>query len=308
MPVSAEKTVKTIIQKIKDTFDGFGEEAVEEFYNIMIGEVRTFSETLRKETLASVAQSGGSEPEQPSLKRVTNYTMFGLNFRKENPTVKENVFQEIAKAWKKLSADQKAEWKTKANEENAKLKEAYLEQYGELPKKNRRKNRPKTTNPFQEYVKEFRVKNPKVGHRDVFREASKAWGKMSDKQKKKYVEQADTLRTQYRADFEEQQRLNPQVEDVGGKRKKRPRKERPKTKSGYIVFGNHWRAKLNSENLTGQGAMSALADAWKKLSEKDQAKYKTQATKENEAIVSSFLKEHPESEWATKHSPQSASA
>jgi len=303
MPATAEKCVKVCIQKIKETFDGFGEEAVEEFYKIMIDEVRGFGETVRKEAMASAAVGGASsEPEKPRLRRVNNYTLFGTSFRKEHPEIKEDMFKRIAEEWKTLSDSDKEGWKAKAESENTRLKEDYVKEHGEPPKKRKSKNRPKTTNPFQEYVKEFRSKNPKVGHKEVFREASKAWKKLNEKQKKKYVDSADTLRTEYKATWEEEQKNNPQpVEDtVAEKGKKREQKPRPKTRSGYILFGNHWRAKLNTEKLNGKEAMSALAKAWKELSEKDQAKYNADAEKDNKKIVDAFLKENPESEWATK--------
>lgn len=306
MPATAEKCVQTILNKIKDTFEGFGDDAVEEFHNIMIVEVKSLVNDVRKETLTSVAQNNSAEPAQPRLKRVTNYTMFGVQFRKDNPDVTENVFQEIAKAWKKCSKADKAEWKARADAENERLKEEYLEKYGELPKKNRRKNRPKTTNPFREYVKYFRTKNPKVGHKEVFGEASKAWKKLSEKQRQKYVDQSDELRAQWKAEWEEEQKNNPVVEEVMGK-KKRPRKQRPKTKSGYIMFGSYWRENLNKQKLTGQEAMSAIGKAWGALSKKEQNKYNAEASKENETIVQAFLKEHPDSEYAQNHA-QSTSA
>lgn len=306
MPVNhtaTDKCVRTIIQKIKDTFDGFGDDAVEEFYNIMIGEVRALVESVRKEAMASAAQVS-TEPEKPALKKVNNYTMFGSNFRKEHPEIKEDMFKRIADAWNLLTEAEKEEWKAKAKEENSRLRESYVAEHGDPPKKGRRKNRPKTTNPFQEFVKEFRGKNPKVGHRDVFREASASWNKLTEKQKSKYVEQATALRAQFSAEWEEEQLKNPQPVSDGG-RKKRVKKLAPKRKSGYILFGAHWREKLNKEKLTGKQAMSSLAEAWNALSEKDKTKYNTQANKDNDKIVKTFLKENPESDWAVKHSPES---
>jgi len=304
MPATAEKCVKVCIQKIKETFDGFGEEAVDEFYKIMIDEVRNFGETVRKESMAAAAVGGAAaEPEKPRLRRVNNYTLFGTSFRKEHPEIKEDMFKRIAEAWKALSDKVKEEWKAKADAENSRLKEDYVKEHGEPPKKRKSKNRPKTTNPFQEYVKEFRSKNPKVGHKEVFREASKAWKKLNEKQKKKYQDTALSLRDEYKAAWEEEQKNNPQpAEDVvAEKSKKREQKPRPKTRSGYILFGNHWREKLNTNKLNGKEAMSALAAAWGALSDKEKAKYGTDAEKDNKKIIDAFVKEFPDSEWARKH-------
>lgn len=310
MPATAEKCVKVCIQKIKETFDGFGEDAVEEFYKIMIDEVRSFGETVRKESMAAAAVGGAAaEPEKPRLRRVNNYTLFGTSFRKDHPEIKEDMFKEIAKAWNALSDADKEGWKTKAEAENARLKEEYVKEHGEPPKKRKNKKGPKTTNPFQEYVKEFRSKNPKVGHKDVFREASKSWNKLTEKQRKKYQDASDTLRTEYKAAWEKEQKENPQpVEETTSKAKKREQKPRPKTHSGYILFGNHWREKLNTEKLNGKAAMSALAKAWAGLADKEKAKYTTEAEKDNKKIVDAFLKEFPDSEWARKHKVETTTA
>lgn len=306
MSATAETCVKNCIQEIKETFDGFGQEAVEEVYNIMIKHVRDHDKTLRREVMAAAAQaSGEQEPEKPPLKRLTNYTMFGMQFRKDHPEIKEDMFKRIGEAWKELSDDEKAEWKAKADEENARLKEEYRKEHGEPPKRGRRKKGPKTTNPFQVFVAEFRTKNPKVGHRDVFGEASKAWKKLNEKKRQPYVDEATRLREEYRAAWEEEQRNNPQPVQAGGK-KKRVKKLRPKTKSGYILFGSHWRANENKDGLNGKESMSAVGAAWKALSDKERAKFNGDAATENKKIVSAFLKEHPESEWARAHAETSA--
>ena len=305
MPATAEKCVKTCIQKIKETFDGFGEDAVQEFYKIMIDEVRGFGETVRKETMASAV--GGSDAVvdsgKPRLRRVNNYTLFGNDYRKAHPEFKEDMFRHIADAWKASSDAVKKEWKDKADAENARLKEEYVKEHGEVPRRRKVKAaKPKTTNPFQEYVKEFRGKNPKIGHKEVFGEASKAWKKMTDKQKKKYQDAATALREEYKTAWEEERKNNPvpaEAEEKGTA--KRESKPRPKTCSGYILFGNHWREKLNTTKLTGKLAMAEIAKAWAALSEKEQGKFKADAEKDNKKIVDAFLKEFPDTEWSRKH-------
>lgn len=311
MPTTAEKCVKACIQRIQKTFDGFGEDVVEEFYRILIDEVRQYGEAVCKEAMAAVATGAvaAGEPEKPRLRRVNNYTLFGSDFREKHPEIKEDMFKRISEAWKELSEDAKTEWREKADAENTRLREEYVSQHGEPPKHKKKKNRAKTTNPFQEYVKEFRQKNPKVGHKDVFREASKAWKKLSDKQKQKYLDSAKELREEYLAAWEEEQKNNPPVPDMlemaaaalNGKTAKRKQQPRPKTRSGYILFGNHWRAEMNKENLSGKNAMSALAAAWKDLSEKEKTKFNKKADAENEKIVAAFVKENPEAEWTRKH-------
>lgn len=302
MSTSPESCVKNCIQEIKETFDGFGQEAVEEVYNIMIKHVREAFKNVKREAMAAAAQaSGEQEPEKPPLKRLTNYTMFGMQFRKDHPEIKEDMFKRIGEAWNGLSADERAEWKSKADEENTRLKEEYRTEHGEPPKRGRRKRGPKTTNPFQVFVAEFRSKNPKVGHREVFGEASKAWKKLAEKKRQPYVDEAAKLREQFRTEWEEEQKNNPQPAQAAGGKKKRPKKLRPKTKSGYILFGNHWRTNENKDGLNGKESMSAVGAAWKALSEKDRAKYQADADKENKQIVASFLKENPDSEWARSH-------
>lgn len=306
MSTTPESCVKNCIHEIKENFDGFSQEAVEEVYNIMIRHVRDFNKAVRREVLASAAQASvDQEPEKPPLKRLTNYTMFGMKFREDHPEIKDDMFKHIGDAWRKLSSDEKTEWKARADEENARLKEEYRKEHGEPPKRGRRKKGPKSTNAFRVFVAEFRTKNPKVGHRDVFGEASKVWAKLNEKKRQPYVDESVRLREQYRAEWEEQQRNNPQPVMVGGK-KKRVKKLRPKTKSGYILFGNYWRANENKDGLNGKDTMTAVGAAWKALSEKEQSKYNTKATKENKEIIAQFMKTNPDSEWARSHSEASA--
>jgi len=302
MPATAEKCVKTCIQKVKDTFEGFDEAVVEEFYNIMIDEVRNFGNEVRREAMASAAR-GAAEPDKPRLKRVNNYTLFGNDFRANNPDIKEDMFKKIAAAWKELSDDEKAEWKSKADEVNAEAREKYVKEYGEPPKKQKKKVKAKRTNPFQEYVSEFRTKHPKVGHKDVFREASKLWKKLSEKQRKKYTDQAATLNEEYKAAHEQYLKDHPEaaLELAASGKQKREKKLAPKKRSGYLLFGADWRANDNTDDLKGKEAMSALAAAWGKCSEKEKKKYRDRSTKENVKIVADFVKQNPECEWTRKH-------
>lgn len=302
MSASPETCVKNSIQEIKETFDGFGPEAVEEFYNIMIKHVRESFKTVRREAMSAAAQAvSEQEPEKPPLKRFTNYTMFGIQYRKDHADTKEDMFKKIGEAWAALSADEKAEWSAKATAENARLKEEYVKEHGEPPKRGRRKKGPKRPNPFQVFVAEFRTKNPKVGHREVFGEASKVWNKMNDKKRQPYVDEAQKLREQYQAEWEEEQKNNPQPLLIGGKQKK-VKKLRPKTRSGYILYGDHWRANENKDGkLNGKESMAAIAKAWGSLKEAEKAKFNKEAETKNAEIVAAFVKEHPESEWAKAH-------
>ena len=310
MPASAEKCVKTCIQKIKDTFEGFDEAVVEEFYNIMIDEVRSLCEEVRRESMAAVARGVSAEPEKPKLKRVSNYTLFGQNFRKENPDIKEDMFKRIADAWRDLSSDEKEEWKRKADEVNAAEKEAYVKLHGEPPKKQKLKHKLKRTHAFRVFTAEYRTKNPKVDHKEVFGKASEAFKKLSAKQQQKYQDEADKLNAQYKEEHDKWLQEHPEeaiVAQVTGKQKKE-KKLAPKKRSGYLLFGDDWRDKLNKDDLKGKDAMKAIGEAWRGLAQKDKTKYETKAKKDNEKIVADFVKTNPDCEWTRKHQAESTTA
>jgi hypothetical protein len=306
MPSSAEKSVKTCIQKIKDTFEGFDEAVVEEFYNILLPEVKAFGEEVRREAMSAVARGVSAEPEKPSLKRVSNYTLFGTDFRASHTEIKAaDMFNKIAEAWKALSADQKAEWKSKADAANAAEKERYVKEHGEPPKKKKAAQKQKRTHAFRVFTAEFRTKNPKVDHKEVFAKASAEFKKLTPKQKEKYEAEATKLNEQFKLEHEKYVAEHPEETVVAaGKAGAKVKKERlpaPSKRSGYLLFGNEWREKLNKGGLKGKEAMVAIGTAWKALAEKERTKFNSRADKENEKIVAEFVKSNPDSEWAKKH-------
>lgn len=305
MSVSAEKCVIEILKKIRERFNGLEEEAVQEFQKIMVPRIRTFGEKVRQE---ATAQAGGGEaaPEKPpKLRRVTNYTMFGKSFREEHREEIEakKMFKAIGEAWSELSKDEQDEWKVKADEQNEEYKKEYIAEHGALPQKGKPRTRARTTNAFQQYVADFRKDNKDVNHKEVFSKAAAKWKKMTAKQKKKYEDRAEKLKAQYREEWERYKEENPQVVEqaAGGKKKKKDKEPRPSLKTGYILWGDHWRSKLNSDSKTGKEAMSAIGESWNKLKKAEQEKYKKQATKANESVITEFVKLHPDIKWTVNY-------
>ena len=312
MPASAEKSVKTCIQKIKDTFEGFDEAVVEEFYNILLPEVKTFGEEVRREAAAATARGISAEPEKPRLKRLSNYTLFGNEYREKNKDTLakgEDMFKKTAEAWKALSPDQKAEWKAKADVVNAAEKERYVKEHGEPPKKKKAVQKQKRTHAFRVFTAEFRTKNPKTAHKDVFAAASAAYKKLTKKAQEKYEAEATKLNEQFKQEHEKYLQDHPEEAMIAsGKAAKKVKEPAPKKRSGYLLFGDDWRAKSNKDKLKGKDAMKAIGEAWKVLAEKEKTKFATRAEKENEKIVAEFLQAQPDSKWALKHKSEEKTA
>ncbi len=306
-PAKAQDCVKTCIQRINDKFEGLDEAFVEEFYEIMLPAVREFEAEVRRECLAQAAAGVQVEPEKPKLKRWNNYQLFGKHFREENPDKKD--FSDQSAAWAKLSDEEKEEWSRKAKDLNAELLEAYRKEHGEPPKKGKKlpKN-PKKTYGYRVFGNEFREKNKsKIAVKDMFSAAKKAWDKLSKKQQEKYQEQAEKLNEQYREEHEKYLAEHPEIQalieaQAGGKRKKKEKKLRPNTVSGYRLFGVDFRKKSTAK---GKEVMKEQGAAWSALNEREQKKYNDRAEKENKKIVADFVKTNPECEWVQSH-PQTA--
>ncbi len=338
MSTAADKCVNDILKEIKATFNGFDEDAVREFHKIMSNRVKLLVQTVKKEATGETTEAAAAPaPKVPKLARVTNYTMFGNHFRSthkgDGPDKIEakQMFSNISAAWGKLSETEKTEWKVKADAHNEVLKAAYIEKNGSLPTKATPSNsavrtKPTTTNAFQQYVVDFRAANKDVNHKEVFGKAGEKWRKMTPKQKKPYEEKAEKLNAEYKAEWEKFVEENPEAiipVDVTtsttaadgtvttvttkGKKAKTPAAPRPRGRTGYIIWGDHWRSKLNPNKLTGKVAMTAIGESWKKLSEKEKAKYNEQSVKEQETAVQEFIKKNPDALWTKKHLAKSTS-
>ncbi len=315
--MSAEKTVNAILKNIKETFNGLEDDAVKEFYNIMIKEVRALADAVRKDALAQAqaqTQSTGSEIQmkQPRPKRVTNYTLFGNWFREQNTDIPaKEMFKNIGQAWGKLSKDERDEWKVKADEQNEKYREEYIEKYGSLPQKGKVRRKARTTNAFQQYVADFRKDNPTVNPKNVFTEAAAKWHKMTDKGKKKYEDRANKLKEEYKQEWEQMKVDNPQlIEQASGRKNKKSNENvpKPKLKTGYILFGEHWRSKLNKDTKTGKEAMSAIGASWQKLSQKEKEKFNKKSSTDNEKVTQVFVKENPDVKWTLSYNKRQEKA
>lgn len=314
MPVTAETFAKKAVEEFTRPDGGYdigGDEGADaqplkDLFDIISRHMKDFAKAVRRETLANAAATAeAQEPEKPQVKKMTNYTLFGMYFREKNPTIaSDKMFKEIGKAWKKLSEAEQEEWKVKAAAENDRLREEYRKEHGEEPpKRSRRKKGPKTTHAFRVFVADFRKRNPKVDHKAVFGEASKEWKKLSDAKKKPFEDEAEKLRTEYRSAWEEEQKNLPQPI-----KQKKEKKLRPATKSAYIYYQSHWRSQNDTSKMNGQDAIRAVAAAWKKLNKKDRTKFEAQAKKENAAIVAKFVKENPDCDWTKNHQDASTPA
>jgi len=292
--MSVEQTIDQIITQITDAFNGLDENALNKFREIMTPLVTVLVDSVRASALASGGASDAPVPKGP--KHINNYTLYQQDWRKKHPDEKEDVFKKVAAAWGEVTDKVKAEWKVKAEAINKEREEAYIAEHGSLPPRGKRRTKAKSTNAFQQYVAEFRTKNPTVGHRDVFREAGKEWKEMDEEARQPYVERAETEKARLQKEFEEEIKANPLPPNLQAKQKK-PKKLRPATRSGYILFGAHWREKLNKEDLKGQPAMKAIGAAWKALSAGKQKKFNTDADKANAKVIEAFMTEHPEAEW-----------
>jgi len=308
MSASPEKCVNGILKEITETFQGLDEEHVREFEKIMIKRVRSFAETLRKE--ATAAANGEEELKAPRVPRVTGYTLYGNYFReqKKGEIPAKEMFKSIGASWKDLGDSVRSEWTEKAKTENERLREEYIKEHGSLPVKGKKQTKAKRTNGFQQFVSEFRSKNrTKVAHNEMFSKAGEKWRAMKPAQKKKYEDKAAQQNESFAAEWERMKEEDPSLAELEASRKGKKKKKNPDeptpagTVTGYRLYGDYWRSKLNSENLVGKDAMRSIGASWRQLAAKDQTKYRGQADKQNEGIISSFLKEHGDSKWAVNY-------
>jgi len=305
MSVSPDKYVASALKKVTAAYDGLSE-VIDEITKMITPEFERFGEAVRKEAVATMAsQGGGSEPQMPKLTRVTSYILYQKDFRDQNPGLKQELFKECAASWKKQTDAKKASYKKQSDDENVRLREEYVAANGSLPPRGGKKaqrTKPKQTNPFQEFVSEFRLSHKDIKHTEMFGEASVEWHKLTDKKKQKYVDIANENREKYKAEFEEQKKNNPglAVAVEVKKRKAKVKKERPPTRSAYIRYGDHWRAELNAEKLVGKVAMATIAKEWREIKVREKNKLTKQAKEANEKIEETWMTEHPEADWTTK--------
>jgi hypothetical protein len=241
--------------------------------------------------------------------------MFGQQYRKAHADIPaKEMFKRIGEEWGKLNEKEQEEWKAKAEAQNEEYKASYVKENGALPTKAKARKRAKTTNAFQQYVSFFRTKNPSVNHKEVFKMASDEWKKMTPKNKKKYEDQAEALKAEYKTEWEKFKEEHPEsvVPTAAAlkksKKEKREQVPRPKTKTGYILWGDNWRAKLNTKGLKGKDAMTAIGESWKNLAKKEREKYENQASKANESVISQFVKEQPDAKWTVNYNKRKGGA
>lgn len=296
-----------ILDVLKKNFDGLEDETLKSMHPLVLALEETYETEFRAYIVAAKNGTAPETPQPPRPKRVSGYTVFGKWFRANNKdtVLSKDMFTVISGKWKALSKAEKDKWNAESNEVNKKEEANYVKEYGALPSsKPRLQKGPKASNPFSEFVKEFRGKATDGKH--SLKQAAAAWKAMSADEKKVYVDRSAVIKTKNTEEFEALKKAHPELIDngTGGKKKKKTMGQRPKRKTAYLLFGDKWRESLNKEKLAGKEAVTAIGAAWKKLSKTEQTKYKKQADKANVGIVEQFVKDHPEAPWTVKYNKE----
>lgn len=300
-----------ILDALKNNFEGFDEENLKAVHPIVLALEEAY-ETVFRAYISAVKNGEAPEtPKVPRPKRVSGYTVFGNSFRAANKdtVASTEMFTVISGKWKALSKVEKDKWNADAVEVNKKEEAEYIKTYGALPTgKQRLQKGPKPCSPFTEFSKEFRSKAS--GTESVtLKQIGAAWKAVSAEDRKVYVARAAATKAKNVEEFAALKKNHPELIDDGRSgKKKKVMVDRPKTKTGYILFGNKWRETVNKGALTGKAAVTEIANAWKKLSEAKQAEYNAQANKGNVSIVEQFVKANPTAAWTLKNAQKSAAA
>ena len=313
MSSSADKCCNDVLKELRERFNGLDEENIAEIHKVLIKHVSALVAVVRKDTTTEVTTTTTDvEVKAPRVPRITAYTLFGNEFRKANKGVipVKEMFTKIGTTWTAMTDAERAVYEAKSAAENEKFKQAYIAEHGSLPVKGKVQSAAKRTNGFQQFVAEFREKNrDSVSHTGMFTESGKIWATMTKTQKKKYNTKAAKLNEEYQAEWEKLKESDPIFAEAEANRKNRkggknidPANPKPAgIVTGYRLFGDHWRSKMNTNKLVGKEAMKVIGEAWKKLTEEEQTEFKTQSDKQNETVISAFVKEHPDAPWTTQY-------
>lgn len=78
-------------------------------------------------------------------------------------------------------------------------------------------------------------------------------------------------------------------------------RERPNKRIAYVEFGYFWADNLNTHNLTGARAMSAIAEAWNSLPKHEKNQWSERVKVINIKEKEMFARVFPDKEWSKQY-------
>src|SRR5690606_2085631 len=77
--------------------EGAEAQPLKDLFDIVTRHMKDFAKAVRRDALATAAATAeAQEPEKPQVKKMTNYTLFGMNFREQNSNISsDQMFKEI---------------------------------------------------------------------------------------------------------------------------------------------------------------------------------------------------------------------
>lgn len=290
---SVETCVNNMLNQLGQEVE-LNTELTEKFRKIMLDELNKFSAQERSsgavETMIASSAEQQQAPAQPKLRHVNPYQLFVIEWNKNNKNLPQGErFTKQGADWKAVTPEQLAMWTKRAEEENERLRQAYIAQHGSLPQKPTKPERKRSTNAFQLFLVEYRKKHSET--KNVFSVAGKEWAGMSEKQKKKYQDQAKKQQEAFNKEWAEKLKANPELENQLASKKKKKVREGPVRHSGYMLYGAELRSKKPKDGVTV--SMKMIGEAWQKLSKDEKAKYEEQAVKLNQEENEKYAKAHP---------------
>jgi hypothetical protein len=134
---------------------------------------------------------------------------------------------------------------------------------------------------------EIKKKNPEMKATEITKKLGEMWKALNDKQKKKYVDDANKDKERYEGE------MNEYVPSEGFEKKNKKKSKAKRAPSGYIIFCGDKREEVKAENpeMKATEITKELGRLWKELSQEEKDEY-NQRSKE----ISAELKSQSEDE------------
>jgi len=116
---------------------------------------------------------------------------------------------------------------------------------------------------------EIKKKNPDIKAKDILSKLGEMWKALNDKQKKKYVDEANKDKERYEGE------MNEYVPSEGFEKKDKKKSKAKRAPSGYIIFCGDKREEVKTENpeMKATEITKELGRQWRELSQEEKDEY-----------------------------------
>ena len=116
---------------------------------------------------------------------------------------------------------------------------------------------------------EIKKKNPDMKGKEILSKLGEMWKALNDKQKKKYVDEANKDKERYEGD------MNEYVPSEGFEKKDKKKSKAKRAPSGYIIFCGDKREEVKTENpeMKATEITKELGRQWRELSQEEKDEY-----------------------------------